>query len=114
MLVHWAGKRMKFRHGAKIVRLQGVFPQMQKCQHLSSVQLRGVARYEACEKVLELRIGNHDSPKEPPAAMAQLIEECKDLFQTPKGLPPPRVVDHTIPLLPGAQPFRLRPYRYTP
>jgi hypothetical protein len=29
-------------------------------------------------------------------------------------LPPKRSIDHSIPLMPGALPFRLRPYRYTP
>jgi hypothetical protein len=49
-----------------------------------------------------------------PFEMAQLVEEYHELFDKPAGLPPPREVDHTIPLLSGAQPFRLRPYRYTP
>lgn len=30
------------------------------------------------------------------------------------GLPPRRHINHTIPLISGAQPFRLRPYRYNP
>jgi hypothetical protein len=30
------------------------------------------------------------------------------------GLPPKRHISHAIPLIPGAQPFRLRPYRYNP
>jgi hypothetical protein len=29
-------------------------------------------------------------------------------------LPPKRDGDHTIPLMPGSTPFRLRPYRYNP
>jgi len=36
------------------------------------------------------------------------------LFAEPSGTPPVRCIDHTIPLLPGTQPFRIRPYRYTP
>lgn len=44
----------------------------------------------------------------------QLVQEYADLFKEPSGLPPKRPYDHTIPLIPGAQPFRLRPNRYTP
>jgi len=36
------------------------------------------------------------------------------LFAKPIGLPPKRHISHTIPLVPRAQPFRLRPYRYNP
>lgn len=30
------------------------------------------------------------------------------------GLPPKRAVDHQIPLVPGAEPVKVRPYRYSP
>lgn len=36
------------------------------------------------------------------------------MFAKPTGLPPKRHINHAIPLIPGAQPFRLRPYKYTP
>lgn len=36
------------------------------------------------------------------------------MFDEPTGLPPSRVFDHSIPLLPGAQLVNLRPYRYNP
>ena len=35
------------------------------------------------------------------------------MFQEPQGLPPVRECDHTIPLIPGAQPVNVRPYHYT-
>lgn len=36
------------------------------------------------------------------------------VFADPMGLPPSRHCDHTIPLIQGAQPFNIRPYRYPP
>jgi len=36
------------------------------------------------------------------------------LFAEPTTLPPRREADHQIPLLPGAQPVSVRPYRYSP
>jgi hypothetical protein len=53
--------------------------------------------------------GNLDS-KEKPKEVQQLIEEFSELFEPPSQLPPKRATDHSIPLLPGSQPFRLRPY----
>lgn len=49
-----------------------------------------------------------------PPEMQELIQGFSDLFEEPKGLPPKRSFDHTIPLLPGAQPINVHPYRYSP
>lgn len=46
-----------------------------------------------------------------PAAVQQLLEEYKDVFQEPTKLPPSRALDHTIPLMPGVEPPHSRPYR---
>lgn len=42
------------------------------------------------------------------------MAEFQDLFAAPKSLPPSRVFDHHIPLLPGSVPVNSRPYRYAP
>lgn len=49
-----------------------------------------------------------------PPEITELVEQFSDLFSEPTGTPPTRSHTHTIPLIPGAQPFRLKPYRYTP
>lgn len=43
-----------------------------------------------------------------------MVQEFSHLFEEPSGLPPARDYDHTIPLIPGAVPVNVRPYRYTP
>jgi len=43
-----------------------------------------------------------------------LLDEFAHLFTPPLGLPPSRNCDHTIPLIAGAQPVFVRPYRYAP
>jgi hypothetical protein len=43
-----------------------------------------------------------------------LLSDYVHLFDKPVGLPPSRSADHKIPLVPGAQPVKARPYRYTP
>ncbi|PWA58030.1 hypothetical protein CTI12_AA406450 [Artemisia annua] len=42
----------------------------------------------------------------------QLLDRFDDLFQVPAGLPPQRLVDHRIHLLPNTKPVNVRPYRY--
>ena len=49
-----------------------------------------------------------------PPVISTLLQEFAHLFVTPSILPPERAFDHTIPLIPGAQPVNLRPYHYTP
>ncbi|XP_077228593.1 uncharacterized protein LOC143861575 [Tasmannia lanceolata] len=44
--------------------------------------------------------------------LAKLLEDYDDIFQESKGLPPHRSHDHHIPLMSGAQPVNVRPYRY--
>jgi hypothetical protein len=46
--------------------------------------------------------------------ITDLVNKFSHLFEEPKGLPPKIWFDHAIPLLPGVQPFRQRPYSYTP
>lgn len=49
-----------------------------------------------------------------PEEIQQLLDQFKHLFAEPVGLPPKRDADHKIPLIPGAQPVKVRPYRYSP
>lgn len=54
-------------------------------------------------------------PENPiPPEVQSLLSEFDDRFCAPSSLPPHREDDHTIPLIPGAQPVSARPYRYTP
>lgn len=43
-----------------------------------------------------------------------MVDQYKDVFAIPVGLPPEKACDHSIPLIPGARPFSLRPYRLAP
>jgi hypothetical protein len=114
MSIHWAAKWMEFVYKGKKVQLQGVTPKLKACTPMSSVQLKGLLRKEAVEQVIELRITMETETNTVPDQIVELVNKYQELFAAPKGLPPKRLFDHDIPLLPGVNPFRLRPYRYTP
>jgi hypothetical protein len=44
--------------------------------------------------------------------LTHLLQQHGDLFDEPQGLPPVRVYDHRIHLLPDTAPVAVRPYRY--
>nr|XP_027071642.1 uncharacterized protein LOC113696426 [Coffea arabica] len=47
-----------------------------------------------------------------PDSIGRILQQHSEVFSTPKGLPPERELDHQINLKPGAEPFKLKPYRY--
>jgi hypothetical protein len=59
----------------------------------------------------------HDSPESTvqlPEEVQSILQKFQTVFAEPVGLPPRRLCDHSIPLVPGAQPVNKRAYRYTP
>jgi len=49
-----------------------------------------------------------------PKGFQQLVDQYVELFAEPTRVPLTRTHIHSIPLIPGAQPFRQKLYRYTP
>jgi hypothetical protein len=49
-----------------------------------------------------------------PTDIQSLLDAFASVFSTPEGLPPQRVVSHSIPLIEGARPVQIRPYRFAP
>ena len=49
-----------------------------------------------------------------PVEVQAIVDEFAVLFATPNELPPRCVCDHSIPVIPGAQPVNIRPYRHSP
>lgn len=49
-----------------------------------------------------------------PPEVRALLDEFAEVFDVPSGLPPPRACDHSIPLVEGAAPVNVRPYRFAP
>lgn len=55
-------------------------------------------------------VSTHDEQVNP--TLQAILESFVDVFQKPQGLPPSRVLDHAIHLVPGTNPVNVKPYRY--
>lgn len=112
MEVNWKEKWLAFDHqGTKAV-LQGINPRKVHCDLIGHQELAQLAVQDKLWCLMELQTVPLKPPVEVPTAVQPLVDEFADIFLPPTGLPPRRASVHTIPLVPGAQPFRLRPYRY--
>ncbi|XP_021823725.1 uncharacterized protein LOC110764972 [Prunus avium] len=109
---HFKNKTMVFKVDGQVHRLVGqtdppvTFVDCHLLTHLSAQAQQGMlAQLIAIE---DLPV----PPSSPPPAIQQLLLQYNDLFSPPAALPPHRSIDHKIPLIPGATPVNVRPYRY--
>ena len=56
-------------------------------------------------------VEEEENPGQLPAKIRQVLDQYKDVFEEPKGMPPTRGHEHQIVLKEGANPFQVRPYR---
>lgn len=114
MNVHWVDKYMTFMHDKRLITLQGVKSDISGCARITTNQLETLEQQRAVCLLIHLC-----AVKDPPLTAAippeilSLLQEFPKAFDEPQGLPPSRQFDHTIPLVPGAKPVNLRPYRYS-
>lgn len=83
----------------------------------SSVLLHDSSPRVPCDTLIELLFMESDSSASGstspiPPAIQQLLQHFSSVFAAPAGLPPSRECDHAIPLVEGAQPVSIKPYRY--
>jgi hypothetical protein len=115
MQVQWAEKWFSFSHQGRNLKFSGIQEFDGKCQVINGDQLVALHKQDEIWCIVHLyameeNITNEQIPPELQAILSQYL----DVFTEPTAVPPSRPKDHTIPLLSGTQPFRLRPYRYTP
>jgi len=105
MKVHWLQRWVQIPYGPQNVVLQGTLPEQIDC-YLAQLHL-----------LSEDSSASHSSENTIPPEIQSLLDQYQHIFQMPTELPPRRACcacDHTIPLIPGAQPVSARPYRYSP
>ena len=63
---------------------------------------------------VQLMTEENSEPIPVPLEVQKLIQAFAEVFTEPVGLPPNRGVTHSIPLIQGARPVQIRPYRFAP
>lgn len=114
MHVNWSEKWVEFNYWNKLTRLQGVQANIEHCQAITTDQLAGLVKTGSVMYMVQLATPNSDSDDSIPAEVQGILDSFQEVFLEPSGLPPKRLCDHHIPLIPGAKPVFLRPYRHNP
>jgi hypothetical protein len=100
---------MEFMMAEKIIKLQGlVAPKVWEETEWGDIKegfTKGLL-LQLLDNVEETELG------EVGAEVNVVLQEFSDLFEKPKGLPPPRSHDHSIILHTGSRTICVRPYRY--
>lgn len=96
MQVNWNQKWLSFDHKGIPVFLQGELP----------------AQFDYT--VVELQLIQPVTKSSVPAEVQEILDRFVTVFLAPTTLPPRRACDHRIPLIEGARPVHIRPYRYSP
>jgi hypothetical protein len=113
MEIHWHEKWMTFQTANKRIVLQGLQLDLSTLDTVYVPQLLHMDVVDEIWCILELQAVSELVPKRTlPGNIHNLIQEFANIFDKPIGLPPPRSHCHSIPLVLGATPFRLRPYLY--
>nr|GLL46158.1 uncharacterized protein LOC109154433 [Ipomoea trifida] len=111
---------MEFHMGSTIVTLKG--DSGLSNQPISFNQLQAMVTNGAIQTLYEIHHINTTNSTEPaqiqptlppfPEPLQDLLLEFSAIFEPPRTLPPHRVFDHKIHLLPNSKPVNVRPYRY--
>ena len=113
-------KTLDFNRDGNSVFLKGVPPSPRQISLQSLSMLTAHAADNEFYEILpineELQIASGDSgekfPADLPEVIISVLEQYRSVFSQPRGMPPQRLFDHRIHLLPGTQPINVRPYRY--
>lgn len=124
--VDFRTKQMKITEKGSRLLLQGVVDNHQSSPAVSQSKLQGLLKNGSIVHSIQLWQADttlseganlqlqHKDVTQFPEQIQTLLNEYKHLFVEPSTLPPKRFANHSIPLIPGAQPVKVRPYKYSP
>jgi hypothetical protein len=113
MNCHWENHTVEFQDRGREVKLQGIQAPSLSLTEISAANFMKSYKGNDIWAMAVLNFGlPHSSAVS--SEIESVVKEFEDVFAKPTALPPPRVYDHAIPLLPGAIPVNSRPYKYSP
>lgn len=114
MKVDWRAKQLELTTATGTAYLRGHPADSSTCHVINNIQLQGLCKKNAASHIVHIcAVTVEEEQQEPiPTAIQHVLSEFSDVFGEPVGLPPRRACDHRIPLIPGAQPVNIRPYRH--
>ncbi|GKD35945.1 ty3-gypsy retrotransposon protein [Tanacetum coccineum] len=111
---------MEFAHGSSKIRLIGLT--QPSLAFISQNPLKRDTHTESIAQYFHLSIDpvstsptpivGAEAPAEFVSTLNTLFHRFASIFEPPSGLPPPRLLDHHIPLVPNTTPVNVKPYRY--
>jgi hypothetical protein len=102
MFIHWSAKWLIIPYKGSSIKLWGMGAPDVQC---AAIEVCAIETLPDKDQTLVQQL---------PQELQQLLGTYADLFEVPQGLPTQRECDHRIPLIDGARPVQLRPYRYAP
>lgn len=79
---------------------------------ISGLGLRRLIAKQEVSYFCHLRCDPPDQPNQVQAEIETVLEKFAKVFDEPERLPPHRMTDHNIKLIPEARPVNIHPYRY--
>jgi hypothetical protein len=115
MGLDWLGKRMAFWDNGKMIILTGIRSKTDSCKQVDTRVLINMLQQAMVANVIQVQQleATEDTPMAVPPEIDAILIEFAQVFAKPDGLPPSHPFDHSIPLVPGAKPVNVRPYRYS-
>jgi len=117
-LVNYKERFLTFYINGKLITLHGKtsnLPSLAQFHQLTRLQATySIAELHAIQ-IQTLEVSAHhllELPTSVEPELAMIIQQYNNVFEKPHGLPPIRSHDHTIPLMPGSTPVKVRPYHY--
>ncbi|XP_073355673.1 uncharacterized protein [Aegilops tauschii subsp. strangulata] len=116
MNIDWIEQHLTVTTPSGQLKMSAVSSDQTQCSLISALELLKACKQGSVAHVIHLNSldGSSTTDAPIPTEVLRLLEQFTDVFEDPRSLPPRRECDHRIPLMAGAQPVNLRPYRYKP
>ncbi|WOH05104.1 hypothetical protein DCAR_0624517 [Daucus carota subsp. sativus] len=101
--VKWKGKRIELSNNSSVDYVEKI---------VTTSDVKAYSSEDACFLCQVVAVEEETTTTNiTPSSITALLQQYPDLFEEPKGLPPPRAHDHLIPLKDGSVPVSSNPYR---